>query len=354
MDTMLSQALADLGPDAAADPGMRRLLSAALDAPLDDACAGSSEQLGARVYRLRAVVAGRLRAVVLKHLPLGAAERTELVARRWLPAVQLGDSGPPLVGAAVDAGGHGVWHVYEDLGPGALDTAEPDPEQVRAVMEAVARVHVRFADHPLLAECRLRGGDLGIYLYASSVRDAVRAVEAIRPPTVEVPPGRAALRDRLLHHLHRLLAEQPGRAEQLAGFGGPETLLHGDLWPTNTLVAATPGGPRARLIDWDRVGVGPVAYDLSSFLLRFPTRHRSWILDRYRAAVGDLGWRLPADRDLHALFDTAERARYANWAIWPALALVQDGAAWGFDALAEVVGWFDELGPVLSPGGDEA
>jgi len=43
------------------------------------------------------------------------------------------------------------------------------------------------------------------------------------------------------------------------------------------------------------------------------------------------------------LFDTAEQARYANRVIWPALALVQDHAAWGFPELAEVERWFDAL-----------
>jgi hypothetical protein len=353
VDTRIGQALADLGPEAATDPGLHRLLSTALDGLEAAACVDHPEQLGTRVHRLRAVLHGQARGLVVKHLPLRAAQRTELVARRWLPALQLTASGPPLLGAAVDAGGRGVWHVYEDLGDAALDTDEPDPEQVRAVIQVVAQVHVRFADHPLLAECRLHGGDLGMHFYACSVRDAVRALEAVHLPTVEVLPEQAEVRDRLLQHLHLLLTEQPGRAQALAELGGPDTLLHGDLWPINTLVVATLDGPRARLIDWDRAGVGPIAYDLSAFLRRFPARHRAWILDAYRDAAGRLGWCLPVDRDLNLLFETAERARFANCAIWPALALVQDGAAWGFEALAEVAGWFDKLEPVLSAGRDQ-
>jgi hypothetical protein len=352
--TRIGRALADLGPQAATDPGLHRLLSAALDGLEGAVCVDHPEQLGTRVHRLRALLNGQVRSVVVKHLPPRAAERTELVARRWLPALQLTDSGPPLLGAAVDAGGRGVWHVYEDLGDAALDTAEPDPERVRAVIDVVAQVHVRFADHPLLAECRLHGGDLGMHFYACSVRDAIRALGAVHLPTLEVLPEQAELRDRLLQHLHVLLAEQPGRARALAELGGPDTLLHGDLWPINTLVVATRDGPRARLIDWDRAGVGPITYDLSAFVRRFPARHRAWILDAYRDAVGRLGWRLPVDRDLNLLFETAERARFANYAIWPALAIVQDGAAWGFEALAEAAGWFDSLEPVLSVGRDQA
>ncbi len=56
-----------------------------------------------------------------------------------------------------------------------------------------------------------------------------------------------------------------------------------------------------------------------------------------------LGCRLAPTEQLHVLFDTAERARYANRVIWPALALVRERAAWGFPELAEVERWFRAL-----------
>jgi Ser/Thr protein kinase RdoA (MazF antagonist) len=148
--------------------------------------------------------------------------------------------------------------------------------------------------------------------------------------------------------MYKLLDEQPYRVQALAELGGPETLLHGDLWISNIFVLPTPNGLQARLIDWDRVGVGPVSYDLSTFLLRFPAHHRLWILDLYRESVGAVGWRLPSARDLNLLFDTAECARFANYVIWPAIALLKDRAEWGFDELAAVEQWFETLEPVLS------
>jgi hypothetical protein len=33
--------------------------------------------------------------------------------------------------------------------------------------------------------------------------------------------------------------------------------------------------------------------------------------------------------------------------VWPAIALLRDGAAWGFEELAAVDGWFEALAPVL-------
>jgi len=300
-----------------------------------------------RVYRLRFEINGRVRSLVVKRLDPGIARRNQLVTERWLPAVGLSQGGPPLLGSAAERGGQCVWHIYDDLGDQTLDTGDPDPKRVEAAVDLIAQIHVRFAGHPLLPECRLYGGDLGIYFYTSNVRDAIRGLESLRPPAVELSSERLALRDRLLARMYKLLDEQPYRARALAELGGPETLLHGDLWTTNTFVLPTAHGLQARLIDWDRAGVGPASYDLSTFLLRFPIHHRQWILDLYRESAGGLGWRLPATRDLNLLFETAECARFANRAIWPAIALLTDRTEWGFDELAAVEQWFEALEPVL-------
>src|SRR5207247_1903938 len=79
-------------------------------------------------------------------------------------------------------------------------------------------------------------------------------------------------------------------ATGVEGAGRPEPLLHGDLWTINAFVEHTPAGPRARLVDWDRVGVGPFSYDLSTFLFRFPPEQRPRILECYRQAVAAAGW----------------------------------------------------------------
>ena len=332
----------------ASDEGLRRALRAELDGFDDLAHSATVQQLGPLVCRVTVRSSdGQSRSVVVKHLSFRAAERTRLVARRWLPAVELGNAGPPLLRAVGDATGCGVWHVYEDLGDVALNSEGPDPAHVEAVVEVVARLHQRFADHPLLAECRLQGEDLGIAMYTHSVRDAIRALAALRPPAVEDLADQALVRDRLLDHLHAMRAEEERRSQLMAELRGPETLLHGDLWPVNILVVAASDGLMVKLIDWDRAGIGSFAYDLSAFLLRFPTGDRPWVLNTYRATMGRLGWRLPSEGELNLLFDTAERARYANCIIWPALALLYDGATWGFEALAEIASWFDHLEPVL-------
>lgn len=329
---------------------LRELLRDLLGAPKGNCRLLDEQQLSSRhsrVFRLCFACNGEPRALIVKRLEPAIAQRNWFVTNRWLPAAGLSAGGPILLGTAAERSGQCVWHVYEDHGDGTLDATTPNRPRVRAVVELIAKVHTRFAGHLLLPECRLHGDDFGIYFFTSNVRDALRCVELLRRPAVKLSGERRAVRDRLLERLTRLVREEPARAQTLAELGGPDTLLHGDLWTTNTFVQPDANELRARLIDWDHAGVGPVSYDLSTFLLRFAPEHRGWILDFYRQAVADEGWRLPSVSDLNLLFETAELARCANRVIWPAMAIAQDQAEWGFDELAEVDEWFEELEPVL-------
>jgi hypothetical protein len=308
------------------------------------------QKLAPGVYRLRFTGGRRPGSLVVKRLSPGAARRNELAADRWLPAVGLGGCGPPLLGVAAERSGRHVWHVYEDLGDRALDERAPERGRVEAAVGLIARLHAEFAEHPLLAECRLVGGELGACFYTSSVRDAIRCLGALRAPDIELSAERLGVRDRLLARLHRLAAEGPDRAAALREFGGPETLLHGDLWPKNVLVCPDGAGFRARLIDWDRAGVGPVSYDLSAFLGRFPARERPWVLDLYQEAARPLGVRLPPAAELNRLFETAECARLANCVTWRALGVREGLAEWGFRELESLGQWLDGLRPLLPAG----
>src|SRR6266576_5458522 len=68
-----------------------------------------------RVFRLRFGVNGQERSLIIKRLRPETARRNELVAKRWLPAVRLYDSGPPVRGSVAASSGACVWHVYDDL-----------------------------------------------------------------------------------------------------------------------------------------------------------------------------------------------------------------------------------------------
>jgi aminoglycoside phosphotransferase (APT) family kinase protein len=128
---------------------------------------------------------------------------------------------------------------------------------------------------------------------------------------------------------------------------GPEMLLHGDLWPQNVFVSIADGVPRARLIDWDHVGVGPFSYDLSTFLYRSAAEERLWLLGRYRAAAERAGRHLPGTEELNLLFHTAESARFAHSILFDAMAVLNDGAVWAIERLMDYALWFETLRPPL-------
>jgi thiamine kinase-like enzyme len=218
------------------------------------------------------------------------------------------------------------------------------------VVELIVDLHTRFADHALLPQCRKHGGELGMGFFDVHVARSIEALKSIGSDGPPLPREQVELRDRLLGRLERLYAERDKQASLLEKWGGPDTLLHGDLWLSNTLVARRADGFQATLIDWDHVGMGPVAYDLSTFLYRLAPEHRPWILTQYREAAARRGWQLPDDSSLNQLFETAECARYACCLGDAALAASQ-GERWGFVMLAEIDTWFARLQPALAADG---
>jgi aminoglycoside phosphotransferase (APT) family kinase protein len=293
------------------------------------------------VHRLHFEVADGVVAVVAKRLSARRARAVELTLERWLPEVGLGWACPRLRGVLGDGDGH-VWHVYEDVAGVAVDRRDPDPAQFEPLVELMADLHSRFAGHPLLAECLAHGEELGTGFVTSQVTRCIEALGRIRASAGE----QRDVRERLLDRVKRLHGERDRRLAIRAACAGPDTLLHGDLWTTNTLLVHTAAGPEPRLIDWDHVGVGPITYDISTFLYRFAARDRPAILGAYRAAAARAGWLLPSDGELNLLFDTAERARYACCLAVTAEAAAR-GEAWGFQQLAEIDDWFARLEPVL-------
>src|SRR5881396_3028557 len=303
-------------------------------------------QIKRRVYRLEFGSSPEPRSLILKRSEPAIAQLNRLVAERWLPAIGLGDRCAPLLATAAERQGRWVWQIYEDLGDETLDRC-PERSRVESAVELVAELHTRAAGHPLLPEVRHHSKDLGLSFFMSNVADAIRGLEALPRAAFQPSAKTMALRDRLLNRLYPALMDAPRRAQVLKEAGGPDTLLHGDLWRANAFVTATGNGNRVRLIDWDHVGIGPFSYDLSTFLMRFSPAERPWILSHYRQAVAVAGWRLPAERDLNVLFETAEYARFAIRAAWAAMAWLNEGAEWVPVELAEIARWFEVWRPVL-------
>jgi hypothetical protein len=304
------------------------------------------EQLKNDVHRLRVDVEGTERSLVVKWSDPVIARRSLLVARRWLPAVGLQDHGPPLLAVVAEPTCRGAWHVYDDLAGRPLSTERPVASEVEAAIDAIARVHTAFAEHPLLRECRLWGGDRGIPFYSANLRDAIIALRSLDLDRYGAEA--IAVRDALLQRMDDLGKQESERAQVLAASGGPETLLHGDLWPTNAVLLPNEHAVRVRLIDWDEAAVGPIGFDLSTFLLRFDSSHRPWILDIYRRAVDRLaGWELPHEGALYPIFETAAYARLASELVWSVAAAVDGESGWLLERLAEIVEWLDAVEPVL-------
>jgi hypothetical protein len=303
------------------------------------------ERLKQAVYRLRLDGASD-RALVLKRHPPTVAEADRLVAERWLPAIGLGDSCPRLVAAAAEREGRWVWHVYEDLGDEGL-AVQRVPRRLAAAVDFIAELHTRAAGHPLLPEVRWRARDHGVHFFTANLGDAIAALEALATPPRDVPPEFAGARERLLCRLHRLREDAPRRVRLMQEVGGPDTLLHGDLWPKNVFVPLAGDNPRARLIDWDHVGAGPFSYDLSTFLYQSSAEERPWIVQRYRDAVARAGWCLPGTEELNLLCHTAESSRYCHCILFDAIAALNDGAAWGIAELIDYERWFEALRPPL-------
>lgn len=300
-----------------------------------------------KVFRLEFEIDGEPRSLVVKGTNPARAERNRLVVMRWLPVVGLGRHCPALLGFAADRNAECVWQVYEDLGDQTLDTT--DRTRIAAAVDLIAGLHVRFADHALLPECRMYGKDMGMTYYFANIRDAIRGLNRLQPTLGSRGSEQLAVRDRLLSRMHELLDEGPDRARVVTALGGPETMLHGDLWRKNILTASHKDAPQTRLIDWDATGVGPLTYDLSTFLYRSPVEQRSWILERYEQGVAPLGWRIPSMTDLNLMLETAEIARLANSLLWVCVSAVDAQADWVFDSLAEIERWFEALGPVMAP-----
>jgi Phosphotransferase enzyme family len=302
-----------------------------------------------RVYRLWFETATGPRAVVVKRQRPRWARANQLVATRWLPAVGLNAICPAVRGAYGEAGSAEVWQLYEYVPGEPIDRLDPDPARVNAVVDLLAEVHGRFAGHALLAECREHCDDLGIGFFTSQVARCTGVLRRIGSAGFRQPRKQRELTDRLCDRLERLSRDWHHRVDASRSADRCTTLLHGDLWTTNTLVDARNGGLQARLIDWDHAGVGPIGYDLSTFLYRFPAEHRPRILARYRRAIARHGVRLSDDSTLNLLFETAEYGRYV-WCLAEAATAARRGEAWGFEEMAEIETWFAQLetaGPAL-------
>lgn len=89
--------------------------------------------------------------------------------------------------------------------------------------------------------------------------------------------------------LTRALAGYDGVVTELAAL--PRTLVHGELYPSNVLVAPDGGGQRVCPVDWEMAGIGPGLLDLAALVggweaSGWPESDRARLVRAYAEAAG--------------------------------------------------------------------
>jgi hypothetical protein len=315
-----------------------------LDNEEDSARLIREEKLRHRVYRVLFEVNGVCRSLIVKSSRVERAERSRMTLRYWLPAVGLDHIGPVLLGATQQQNG-AIWNVYVDHGRRTLIDDPSDSAAATAAIRTVAELHSRFMGHSLLAECRNSGQTLDPYVYESSVMAALSALESIED-LVGVTDA-AILQESLTKRL-RVLAQEVGlRTRLLKTLSGPQTLLHGDLYPSNIVLPNGLDGPLSRIVDWDHLGVGPVGFDLVFLLGNLSEELRLDALECYRSLMRNLFDRWPTEREWNTLFDTFQFVRLAKCVTSFANAILVGEVEYGVRKLRDADQWFQDVRPVL-------
>lgn len=187
--------------------------------------------------------------------------------------------------------------------------------QYRAALDALAAMHAQWWGRPPdPAEYPWVWQPLGAHAPALAEDARAALLEIERAPWREAFfPG-----DRLRAWLR--VVEEPAVLLDLFE-GVPQTLVHGDYWPGN--IAVHRDGPA--VFDWQRVGVGPAAYDLACFY-----GSSRWWFGRLPLSLAEirahylraLNERLGTNLDRYLFDQGTDAARAWQFAVlWPAALL---------------------------------
>ncbi len=211
------------------------------------------------------------RARAAKHDLLHDPAREIEVYRTFLDGAGLGT--PALAAAVADADRGRYWLAVEKVAGTELYQLEVD--RWHEVARWLARLHDRFAG--VAASDHLVRYDRS-YFELWPERAGVR------------PPGYEAVIDRLA--------------------GLPTTLVHGELYASNVLLA----GDRVCVIDWELAGVGPGVLDLAAVTAGLADEDASALVETYRAALEDP----PDAQELGFELDCARLHLAIQWLGWSA------------------------------------
>jgi Phosphotransferase enzyme family len=200
-------------------------------------------------------------------------EREACVYERLLPRGPLGP--PRFFGGGLEEGSAWLFVEYVEGRP-LHEVGERELWELAAAW--LGRFHAAFSGtQPGLAvRCPLVQRDA--YFYR-------RWMERAREFGRGEPSDRRAALDRLAERHERLV-------EALLAM--PATLLHGEFYASNVLIAEAEGGVRVAPLDWELAGPGPGALDLAALVSGWPAADRKAMRLAYEDALGEP---LPA-RDL--------------------------------------------------------
>jgi hypothetical protein len=85
--------------------------------------------------------------------------------------------------------------------------------------------------------------------------------------------------------LDRIVRAHETAVERLASM--PQTLVHGELYPSNVLVAAGSTGIRVCPIDWETAGIGPGVVDLAALATGWSSAAADLLAEAYREEAAD-------------------------------------------------------------------
>ena len=215
-----------------------------------------------------------------------------------------------LLGTGVGAACHGAfadvesgryWLLIEKL-PGVELWQVGDFGTWESVARWLARFHRRFVDEG--ERVKLRNPFLLCYDSDFLRTWARRALEGAA--------GQGIGDDRL-RAMTGLLAGYGQVVDRLAAV--PPVFIHGELYPSNVLVAGTGPTPTVWPVDWEMAGVGPPLLDLAALTTGWEGAEQAKLVDAYLDELGPAGSRGPSG-EVSTLLDCC-RLHYAlQWLGW--------------------------------------
>ncbi len=240
-----------------------------VDVVLDD---GELLRLVLKVAGAAGVVAkARLAKPLFLHDPL---REIELYRHLLDPRPHLGTA--KLYGTIVEPERDRYWLLLERAAGTEMDQVE-DPETWRAASRWLAAMHVELAglvaypSTPGIARL-LEYDSAFLKMWMVRAHSIVRSQNPLLPDVLRRGMDRLALRyDRVVERLLAL----------------PETVIHGEAFPSNILLRRGVGEPRFCAVDWEMAAIGPHLIDLAALVAGAPKSLQHDLALTYRAALPD-------------------------------------------------------------------